>query len=120
MTKKVFPPNVIEQAQEVLVGWGQITPALTLGTLTTAILQADITAAGPLEADILKLKNQVAEKCLQRDTLYNKIWDEVKRTRAGVKAIYGDDSQQYEWVGGKRMSDRKPRARKGSSTTTTG
>jgi hypothetical protein len=31
----------------------------------------------------------------------------MKRVRAGVKANYGDDSQQYEMVGGTRMSERK-------------
>jgi hypothetical protein len=118
MSKKVFPRDVIEQAQEVLVGWGQITPALTFGTLTPTLLQADITAAAPLEAEIVKLRNQLAEKCGQRDMLYYSMWDKLKRTRAGVKAIYGDDSQQYEWVGGTRMSDRKLRARKGSTPTT--
>ncbi len=30
----------------------------------------------------------------------------------GVKAIYGDDSSQYEMVGGTRLSERKTYARK--------
>ncbi len=112
-----FPHDVLEQAQDVVVGWGQVTPAVTFGTLTVTTLQADITAATPLEAEIAKLKKQLADKCNQRDILYTTIWDKVKRTRAGIKSIYGDDSQQYEWVGGTRMSERKPHARKGSSTT---
>jgi hypothetical protein len=29
-----------------------------------------------------------------------------------VKASFGDDSSQYEMVGGTRLSDRKPRSRK--------
>lgn len=32
--------------------------------------------------------------------------------RSGVKGNYGDDSTQYEFVGGTRMSERKTRARK--------
>ena len=36
----------------------------------------------------------------------------IKRVRAGVKGIYGDDSSQYEMIGGTRMSERKPPARK--------
>jgi hypothetical protein len=43
------------------------------------------------------------------------MWDKVKRVRAGVKANYGDDSQQYEMVGGTRMSERK-RMRRASIT----
>jgi hypothetical protein len=118
MSRKVFPPDVVKQAQEVLVGWGQVTPAIAFGTLTPTVLTADITATSPLEAEIVKLENLLAEKRSQRDTLYNSMWDKVKRIRAGMKCNFGDDSQQYEWVGGTRLSDRKPRARKGSTTST--
>ena len=43
----------------------------------------------------------------QRDAANQDLWDKVKRLRAGVKASYGDDSSQYEMVGGTRMSERK-------------
>ena len=45
-----------------------------------------------------------------QDAFFHKIagiWDVVKRVCAGVKAIYGDDSSQYEMVGGTPMSERK-------------
>ena len=44
--------------------------------------------------------------------LYTTIWDKVKRVRNGMKAIYGDDSSQYEMIGGTRLSERKAPARK--------
>jgi hypothetical protein len=113
-----YPNDVLKQAQDVAVGWAQVTPAVTFGTLTVAALQADIAAAGPLESEISRLKKQLADKCNQRDILYTGMWDKTKRTRAGFKCTFGDDSQQYEWVGGKRMSERKPRARGGGTTTT--
>lgn len=47
----------------------------------------------------------------QRDALIAMTWDQVKRVRTGVKGIYGDDSSEYEMVGGTRLSDRKPRSR---------
>ena len=112
MSKKVFPQDVLGQAQEVLVGWGQVSATLAFGTLNPALLTADVTASGPLEAEISKLEIQPADKRNQRDLLYNGMWDKIKRVRAGVKANYGDDSQQYEMVGGTRTSERKPRARK--------
>lgn len=112
MSRKVYPTNVVTQAQDILVGWGQVSATLTFGTLNPAALTADITAAAPLEAEISKLEKQLADKRNQRDVLYNAMWDKVKRIRAGVKANYGDDSTQYEMVGGTRMSDRKPRTRK--------
>ena len=116
MGKKLFPPNIIALAQDILVGWGQVSTTLIFGTVTPATLSADLAAAAPLEAEISKLERQLADKRNQRELLYNSIWEKVKRIRSGVKAAFGDDSQQYEMVGGKRMSERKPRARKGTTT----
>ena len=112
MGKRIYPSDVVTQAQDVLVGWGQVSATLTFGTLNPAALTADITAAGPLESEISKLEKQLADKRNQRDVLYNGMWEKIKRVRAGVKANYGDDSQQYEMVGGTRMSERKLRTRK--------
>jgi hypothetical protein len=120
MGRKTYPSNVVEQARDVLVGWEQVSEDLTFGTLTREALTADIAAAAPIEAEIIKLEMLVAEKREQRDILYNGMWDKTKRIRAGVKANYGDDSQQFEWVGGTRVSDRKPRARKGSTAAVAG
>ena len=107
MSKKFYPPDVVEHAQDVLVGWGQVSATLAFGTLTSAALTADVTAAAPIEAEISKLEKLLADKRNQRDVLYFGMWDKVKRVRAGVKANYGDDSQQYEMVGGTRSSERK-------------
>ena len=52
----------------------------------------------------------------QRNDLFVSIWDKVKRVRNGVKANYGDDSSQYEMVGGTRLSERKSPTRKASTT----
>ena len=108
MSKKFYPPNVVEQAQDVLVGWAQVSTTLAFGTLTSAVLTADVTAAAPIEAEITKLEKLLADKRNQRDVLYLGMWDKLKRVRAGVKANYGDDSQQFEMVGGTRSSERKP------------
>ena len=110
--KKNFPPNVLEQAQDVLVGWNQVGTTVVFGTLNPAALTADITAANAAEAEITKLENQLAEKRGLRDLTYNAMWDKIKRVRAGVKANYGDDSQQFEWVGGTRISERKRSTRR--------
>ncbi len=58
-----------------------------------------------LEAQLTDLRNQ-------RDALYAGLWDKVKRVRSTVKGIYGDDSSEYEMVGGTRKSERKHPARK--------
>ena len=110
--KKNFPPNVLEQAQDALVGWNQVGTTVVFGSLNPAALTADITAATAAETEITKLENLLAEKRGLRDLTYNAMWDKVKRVRAGVKANYGDDSQQFEWVGGTRISERKRATRR--------
>jgi hypothetical protein len=85
----------------------QVSATLTFGTLNPAALTADITTASTLESEISKLEIQLADKRNQRDLAYNSMWDKVKRIRAGVKANFGDDSQQFEMVGGTRTSERK-------------
>jgi len=112
MPTKLFPSDVIAQAQDVLAGWAQIGSTVAFGTLTSALLAADVNAYAPLDAEISKLEKQLADKRNQRDVLCASIWDKVKRARASVKGIYGDDSTQYDLIGGTRLSDRKPRARK--------
>jgi hypothetical protein len=85
---------------------------VTLGTLLPASLTTDITAATALDTQIATLELQLTNARNQRDVLYSGIWDKVKRVRAGVKANYGDDSSQYEMVGGTRLSDRKSPVRR--------
>jgi hypothetical protein len=111
MAKK-FPSNTLEQAQKVLDAWNQISTTLAFGTLNAAALTTDITAAKTLETDISKLERQLEDKRNQREAVYTNLWDKVKRVRSGVKSNYGDDSYQYDLIGGTRTSDRKPRTRK--------
>ena len=112
MPNKPFPSDVIPQAQDVLIGWTEIGSTVAFGTLTSALLTTDINAYAPLEAEITKLEKQMADKRNQREQLSIAIWDKVKRVRASVRGIYGDDSTQYELVGGTRLSDRKAHVRK--------
>jgi len=105
---RLYPNDVLAQAQTILGAWNQISTTLAFGTLNAAALTADITAATTLEAQITTLEAQLTDKRNQRDALYAAMWDKVKRVRNGVKATYGDDSSQYEMVGGTRLSERKP------------
>ena len=111
MSRK-FPTNVVEQAQTIVTAWNQIGATVTLGTLLPAALSTDITSATTLDSQIASLEVQLTNARNQRDAIYATIWDKVKRVRAGVKANYGDDSSQYEMVGGTRLSDRKSPVRR--------
>ena len=112
MTSKSFPSDTLAQAQSVIEAWKKIDPALTVGQLTPESLAADIQQAAPIQADLDSLDAQLTDLRNRRDALFSAIWDKLKRVRAGVKGIYGDDSSQYEMFGGTRMSERKSPTRK--------
>jgi hypothetical protein len=111
MPKRQFPTDVIKQAQGVVNGWGQITPAPTFGTLTAASLTTDVTAAASMEAQVAALEAQLADKRALRDAQFKALWDKTKRARNSIKGSFGDDSSQYKMVGGTRLSDRKSQRR---------
>jgi hypothetical protein len=112
MPGKPYPTDIVEQAQSVLDAWKQIDAEMTVGTVTTASLSADLAQAAPILSQMNALEAQLTDLRNQRDTLYEAMWDKVKRVRNGVKANYGDDSSQYEMVGGTRTSERKSPSRK--------
>ena len=115
MTAKAYPNDVLKQAQDVSGAWNQVSPTLAFGTLNAAALTADITSATALQAQIGNLETQLTDLRNKREALNLSMWDKVKRVRAGVKAAYGDDSSQFEMVGGTRVSDRKTARRKAAT-----
>ena len=85
----------------------EIDPALLIGSLTLSELEAEMAQAiavyaqpGSLEVQFIDLRNQ-------RDAIGMSFWDKAKRVRTRVKSIFGDDSSQYEMMGGTRISERK-------------
>jgi len=112
MTPKLYPTQVLRQATDALVAWREIDAELTLGQASVPALEAELLQAEPLLAQIASIEAQLVDLRNQRDSLFLSIWDKVKRARGGVKAIYGDDSSEYEMMGGKRRSERKRPVRK--------
>lgn len=115
MPGKPYPTDVLEQARSVLDAWKQINEEMTFGDLNSAMLEGDLTNSQPIEQDLVNLETRLTDLRNQRDALYTAIWEKLKRVRAGVKANYGDDSSQYEMVGGTRKSERKSPTRKPAS-----
>lgn len=112
MNERNYPPNVVEQAKALAEALKAIDKAFKVGELTNAALEADLEKAAAAKNLLSKLEIQITDQRNQRDAAYGELWKKVKRMRAGVKAIYGDDSSQYEMAGGTRLSERKPRTRK--------
>jgi hypothetical protein len=111
--QRSYPVRMVGAARPymgVLDAWRQIDPALTIGELAQAALAADLSQAGPIQSQLKTLETQLTDLRNRRDALYTDMWAKLKRVRSGVKAIYGDDSSQYEMIGGTRLSDRRSSA----------
>jgi hypothetical protein len=111
MPKKSYPTDVLVQAKSALDSWNQLGD-LRFGNLTAAVLIKDLTQANQIEEQMVNLENQLTNLRNQRIIFNQAIWEKLKRVRAGVKAIYGDDSSEYEMVGGTPMSERKTATRR--------
>ena len=112
MPTKNFPSDTLEQATAVLSACKQIDPDLKLGAVTQQ-------AFGDTLADVLALQTQINQLEIQllnlrnrRDDQISVAWETVKRVRSVIKGVYGDDSSEYEMVGGTRMSERRKSIRK--------
>jgi hypothetical protein len=112
MTGKPYPTKLIKHLQHLVGAWKQIDPELAIGELTNIHLSAEIEETELLLAQIRADETQLIELRQRRDARYAALWEEAKRVRNGVKAIYGDDSAQYAMIGGKRKSERKTPVRK--------
>jgi|WetSurMetagenome_2_1015567.scaffolds.fasta_scaffold41435_1 hypothetical protein len=115
MSKKC-PRDTLEQAKLIANGWAQFDGETPIGGLTQAGLQEQINTVISIDDRIIGLEAQLTNMRNERDAAYEELWDYAKRSRMGIKVFYGDDSSQYEMVGGTRLSDRKPVARKGTTT----
>jgi len=107
MSSRKFPTDILTQAIEAQAAWGEIDEGMTFGTLNIGALVMDVNRIRTIEGSLATLEAQFTEMRDQRDDLCEAAWDKVKRVRAGVKATFGDDSTQYNMIGGTRISDRK-------------
>lgn len=109
---KFYPRDLLEQARAALAAWQKIDPLLTLRDLSRAGLEAELNQSQQLQERMDALQAEMTAVREQQDALHLTIWDHVKRMRFMIKAVYGDDSEQYQMAGGTRVSDRKPGGRK--------
>jgi hypothetical protein len=107
MSKKFIPTDLPEQAASIQDAWGRIDAKMTLGKVSLTSLRTDIETLRGIESDLLSLENQMIALREQRDVQRQATWDKVKGVRSMVKVIYGDDSLEYELMGGTRRSERK-------------
>ena len=108
----------LETARQRLSGLKTITPAPNFGpALALDRFEQEVEALGTkLEEynDTLTRLDGLSNE-IEADEL--KLRDKTRRMLAATGATYGPDSSEYEAVGGTRLSDRKPAARKKPGTT---
>jgi hypothetical protein len=112
MGKKLYPTDTLKQARSILTAWKEIDPALAFGPLSAQDLSEEVADIRAMQEKIIQLKLELLSLRNERDAACINLWDKVKRARAGFKGYFGDDSSEYEMVGGTRSSHRKPYRRK--------
>ena len=94
-----------------LVGMDESLP----GDLKADILGEMIDTLETEIAAVKKKKSELSAAIEAKNNSFKKLKDFFKRLKSGAKAVYGDDSLEYERVGGKRQSERKrPNRRNGN------
>jgi hypothetical protein len=106
--------EVLADAEQIVRVWSE-NPTLALGAITQAGLQTKITALRAKRAEKDAVETQRTRLVNETNALAAELKDITIRSRAGIKAVYGPDSSQYEQSGGKRKSEhKKPSTKKKS------
>jgi hypothetical protein len=80
--------------------------------LTSARLSAIVTTLEANSSTVKRLRSEITAAIEAKDASMKEIKEFMKRAKAGAKAAFGDDSLEYERLGGKRMSERKKATKK--------
>ena len=112
MTTKNYPPDTLDQCIAVLRACKEIDPDMKLGKVSQQDFADMIASVQDAQKDIEQLALQQVKLRNRRDDQLAEAWETIKRLRYVVKGTYGDDSSEYELVGGRRMSERKKSNRK--------
>jgi len=103
------PTDTKAQALRIREAWNNINPDQAYGDMTLDDFRASIADLQEIEAEIASAMDQLTSLRNAYHQRRAALWDRVKRARAWAKAVYGDDSDEYERFGGTRLSERKTR-----------
>ena len=115
MASQGYPNDILAQTADVLAACKQIDPKMKAGAQTQEACAGELAEVRAMQAQIQALELQLTDLRNRRDTRLTHLWDTVKRVRATVKGVYGDDSSEYELVGGTRRSQRKRAVRRAAA-----
>jgi len=87
------------------------------GELKAAKLASIMTTLDTNSAAVKSIKSDLTAAVEAKDASLDELKEFLKRAKAGAKAVFGDDSLEYERLGGKRTSERKRTSKKQVSST---
>jgi hypothetical protein len=116
MGKKLYPTDTLKQALNIVSLWDHLGTVPLVGPQRYENLRADLATVDELKEKIKQLETELLSVRNERDAVCIQVWEQVKRARSCVKAVYGDDSTEYQLSGGTRLRDRKRPRRKAVCT----
>ena len=116
MGKKLYPTDTLKQARNIITVWDHLGTVPILGPQGYENLRTNLENVQELREKIMGLEKELLSLRNDRDAACIEIWEQVKRARAGINGVYGDDSTEYQLAGGTRLSDRKRPRRKATPT----
>ena len=105
--KRYSPADTAEHASVIEQAWPEIGADVTLGGVIRDEFLAQQAKLQVATGDIISLQVRLTDARNQYKLERHELWELVKRVRGGTKAQYGDDSSEYEMVGGARLGERK-------------
>lgn len=112
--------KTLQEIRRTLEGWQQIDANLKIGSLTVSEVQSQIDSFLKLNSDITAAEISLAKLRNDRQATQKQLQESRKRIHSTIRGLYGDDSNEYEMVGGTRMSERKRSKSLVSPSTTPG
>jgi hypothetical protein len=111
-----YPTDILKKLQTAISVWESIDPNLKIGNLSLNELRSALDRGKELKSKIDALEIELTDLRNKRDETFGAGWGYITRMRSGIKAIYGDDSSEYEMAGGTRRSERKPRSKRSKAS----
>ena len=111
MASKVSSTDVVKDADKVIGVW-KANPAFSIMGTTQADFSASTQTVRDMDAVIEAKRQELTGLVDRRDDQAKALSEWVTRARSGIRSNFGPDSAEYEQVGGKRKSERKPPVRK--------
>lgn len=109
--------QILVDVRRAVEGWQQIDSELTLGVLTIAEVQRQMEEFEEVNESITAAEVKLTKLRNERHAKRKELNESRKRILSAIKGLYGDDSNEYEMVGGTRLSERKRPTRSGSTNT---